>query len=537
MPSWQIRARPPRGDLRTLRIVRDADQIAAHCEDAAHFSGGHAAAIALPQDEAGVADVLRAFSSVLPIGAQSSLTGGATPMGEVLLATSHLNRIHHADGAHIRAEPGVTLAALDEALSRIDHYYPPSPTFTGACVGGTIATNAAGAATFKYGTTRQWVDALTVVLATGDVLDIERGQTRAHPDGYFEIHLSSGTVRVPVPGYRMPSLPKLSAGYFAEPGMDLIDLFIGSEGTLGVVMDATLRLVTPRPWRALAFVPFSSRSSALRCAALLRAHSQDAWRSRNTRGLDVSAIEHMDRRAIALLRDEGADRQNGLAIPAETDTALIVTLDLPPGTSAEQAYEDIAGADHPDSADRPLARFCRVVAETKGTLDDVAIAVPGDRVLTARLVALREAVPEIVNRRVGTAKRDVDRRIEKVAGDNVVPVDALDAFLTFCDDEFARRGLEAASWGHVSDGNLHPNVLPRSYADVENGRAALLSIGREAIRLGGAPLAEHGVGRNRIKQQLLRDLYGEAGIEAMRRVKRALDPQRKLAPGVLFDRN
>jgi D-lactate dehydrogenase (cytochrome) len=262
--------------------------------------------------------------------------------------------------------------------------------------------------------------------------------------------------------------------------------------------------------------------------------SQDTWRSKDPRGLDVSAIEHMDRRAITLVRDEGADRRSGLIIPAETDTALIVTLDLAPDTRAEQAFDDIASIDEAGREDPPLVRFCRVVAETRGTLDDVVIAVPGDRVRAADLVALREAVPEIVNRRVGTAKRDIDPRIEKVAGDSVVPVEALDAFMTFCADEFARRGLDAASWGHVSDGNLHPNVLPRSYADVEEGKAAILAIGREAIRLGGAPLAEHGVGRNRIKQQLLRELYGESGIESMREVKRALDPQGKLAPGVLL---
>ena len=91
-----------------------------------------------------------------------------------------------------------------------------------------------------------------------------------------------------------------------------------------------------------------------------------------------------------------------------------------------------------------------------------------------------------------------------------------------------------AVWGHISDGNLHPNVLARSFADVESGRAAILEVGREAIRLGGSPLAEHGVGRNRVKQQLLEELYGREGIEEMRAVKRALDPRWTLAPGVLF---
>src|SRR4029079_5022632 len=104
------------------------------------------------------------------------------------------------------------------------------------------------------------------------------------------------------------------------------------------------------------------------------------------------------------------------------------------------------------------------------------------------------------------------------------------------DAEFRRRGLDAAVWGHISDGNLHPNVIPRSIADVESGREAILPFGREALRLGGSPLAEHGVGRNAVKQQLLLEMYGEDGIEAMRAGKRAIDPGWKMSPCVLFEK-
>jgi D-lactate dehydrogenase (cytochrome) len=116
----------------------------------------------------------------------------------------------------------------------------------------------------------------------------------------------------------------------------------------------------------------------------------------------------------------------------------------------------------------------------------------------------------------------------------IVPFDSLEALLTMYDGEFRRRGLDAAVWGHISDGNLHPNVIPRSFADVESGKEAILAFGREVIRLGGSPLAEHGVGRHPIKQQLLKEMYGREGIAQMRAVKRALDPELKLAPGVLF---
>jgi D-lactate dehydrogenase (cytochrome) len=162
------------------------------------------------------------------------------------------------------------------------------------------------------------------------------------------------------------------------------------------------------------------------------------------------------------------------------------------------------------------------------------VAAPGDAAATERLLALREAVPLGVNRRVGEARRSVDPRIEKTAADTIVPFEHVATMLDRYDEELHRRGLDGAVWGHISDGNVHPNVIPRSYADVESGREAVRAFGREAIALGGSPLAEHGVGRNATKQALLVDLYGTGGVAQMRRVKAALDPAWKLAPGVIF---
>ena len=170
--------------------------LATFLEDAAHFPGGHAAGLVMATCEADVAAALSSGAAVLPIGAQSSLTGGATPMGELLLGTTRMNRIVSLGRDLVRVEAGVNLSDLDRALAAEGLYYPPAPTYNGAFVGGTVATNAAGAATFKYGTTRRWIAALTVVLPNGEVLDIDRGATMAHPEGYFEIVTSSGAIRL-----------------------------------------------------------------------------------------------------------------------------------------------------------------------------------------------------------------------------------------------------------------------------------------------------------------------------------------------------
>jgi D-lactate dehydrogenase (cytochrome) len=535
MPGCSIQARPARGDSRHHEIVHDPDRLASVLEDSAHVSGGHAAGLLVATSEADVAWAIREASAVLAIGAQSSLTGGATPRGELVITTSRLNRILEMSPDRVRVEAGITIAELDSALEQVGRYYPPGPTFTGAFVGGTVATNAAGAATFKYGTTRDWVDALTVVLPSGDVLDITRGVTRADPGGHFEIDLGGRTIKVPVATYSMPSVPKTSAGYFCKPGMDLIDLFIGAEGTLGVITEVTLRVVSARPATCLAFVPFRRRTDALSFVRRLRSAARETWRTHDSAGLDISAIEHLDRRSLDILREDAIDRQVGISWPADTAMALLVTLELPAGTTGEHVYADAGRAFDVDAPRTPVTTFCRTLAEF-GAADDVEIAVPGDRRRTTQLLQLREAVPAGVNQRIARAKQSIDPRIEKTAADMIVPFDRLEDLLDLYDREFTRRGLDAATWGHISDGNLHPNVIPRSFADVEAGKAAILEFGRHVVQMGGSPLAEHGVGRSAVKQQLLAELYGASGVEQMKRVKRAIDPEWKLAPGVLFER-
>ena len=199
----------------------------------------------------------------------------------------------------------------------------------------------------------------------------------------------------------------------------------------------------------------------------------------------------------------------------------------------EAAYEQIGGALAPGAPDTPLVRLCRML-DRAGVLDRAEIALPSDRRRQDRLRAVREAVPEAVNRRVKAAQRDVDAGIRKTAADMIVPFERFPDSMEVFRNAFERRGLDYAIWGHISDANVHPNVIPRSLADMERGQEAIMECGRAVIGMDGCPLAEHGVGRNRVKQALLRELYGDAGIDEMRAVKAALDPRGVLAPGVLF---
>lgn len=535
MPSHRIAARAPRGQPADTDVRTDAEALAAVLEDAAHFPGGRAAGVARPATEADIAALVTGAPHVLPVGAQSSLTGGATPLGEVVLDMQRFDRIVSIGADEVVVQPGVPIEVLQAALARHDAYYPPAPTFEGAFAGGVVSTNAAGAATFKYGTTRDWVRRLTVVLATGDVLDLTRGRTVAHPDGYFEVVTADSVRRVPVPTYRPPAVAKCSAGYFAAPGMDLIDLFIGAEGTLGVITEVTFAVVSPGPRIAMAWIALPSEPAALVLAGALRDAARDRWRNGPAHGIDVAAIEHLDARSLAIVREDGAARRHHVAWPDDTSVALLVQVVLQDGAGSdpETAHAEIAAALAPGAPDTPLVRLCRLLADAS-LLDRTEIALPAEPRRQAQLAAIREAAPEGVNRRVGEAKRRAGAPIEKTAADMIAPFERFAESLALFRAAFGARDLDYAIWGHISDGNVHPNVIPRTIDDVARGRDAILECGREIVRLGGCPLAEHGVGRNPVKQALLGQLYGERGIAEMRAVKAALDPRGKLAPGVLF---
>jgi D-lactate dehydrogenase (cytochrome) len=490
-----------------MRIEREPDIVASFLSDAAHVAGGHAQGVAFPTSVLEVAEIVGSARTVLPVGAQSSLTGGATPRGEVVLSTRHLNHLELESDETVTVGAGVPLSRLQDVLGAHGLWYPPAPTFNGAFVGGTIATNAAGAATFKYGATRAWVEKITVVLADGSVHEISRDDSPVWP-------------RIPVPTYQMPPTVKLSAGYFARPGMDLIDLFIGSEGTLGIITSATLR-VRRRPHRTLALITCGSDAQAVDVTAALRGAAAAGWAGRGP--LDVAAIEYMDAPSLGYV-DSAAFARCGVPRPAAGEVLLLAQLELQGGP---KTAPDDPGMNAMLEALQALLDRCKVTA-------DPVVTAPDDVRAAERLFALREAVPAGVNAAIAAVKARLGDGIEKTAGDMIVPFERLAESLALYRRVFDSYGLEHAIWGHVSDGNLHPNVIPSSLDDVTRGREALLEIAQAVMAIGGAPLAEHGVGRSALKQRLLLELYGAQGIEQMRAVKRALDPEWKLAPGVLF---
>src|SRR5437588_7485174 len=211
-----------------MRTKSEQDEIQSYLADASNLAGGHASRILVPETSAEVADALaRATRGRTPVpvaGAGTGIVGGRVPFGGVVLSTQRLNRIgeivREGVGGRATAGAGVVLADFQREVRSKGLLYPPDPTESSCFLGGTVATNASGARTFKYGPTRAYVRWLRVALATGDLLDIRRGEIFADADRRLSVPLGDGRIiEARLPSYTMPATRKHAAGYFISPGM------------------------------------------------------------------------------------------------------------------------------------------------------------------------------------------------------------------------------------------------------------------------------------------------------------------------------
>src|SRR5215213_8651466 len=277
-----------------------ADEIQSYLSDASFIREGHADRVILPETIDDVSETLAGANrdrvTVTVSGAGTGTVGGRVAFGGIVLATDKLNHIksvvHEDGGGHAVVEAGVILSDLQRAVDQEGLLYPPDPTERGCFIGGTVATNASGARTFKYGPTRNYINRLKVVLGSGEVLDLRRGAVRADASGGIRV----GTIEVQLPQYRRPATRKNATGYFVAPSMDAIDLFIGSEGTLGVICEVEARLL-PKPEGLLSGVVFFADEADV---LALVAHA----RTRSVSRLGARALEFFDQESLNFLREK-----------------------------------------------------------------------------------------------------------------------------------------------------------------------------------------------------------------------------------------
>jgi D-lactate dehydrogenase (cytochrome) len=536
IPLIAPRGSDPSGGRGRSRVVTDPQVLEGFCQDAAALRGSGAAGLLAPHDEADLCAWLRENPDVpvLAQGALTSLTGGATPDGDILVSTRRLDSLRiHPDQRTVTVGAGVLLSDLQATLAEHGLYYPPAPTHDGATIGGNAATNAAGGATFKYGTTRDWVTRLRVVLRHGEVLELHRGENQVNAGDRIHLKGSRELVLV-LPGYQSPRLKKCSAGYHCASPMELIDLFLGSEGTLGIITELDLRVVRkPQVVTGLAFFPEVERG--LRFAGELRLRSLRTRKTLGRPGLDVRSIELFDRGCLNLLAAEGKLYARRLRIPSGSEACLLFEVELDPSLSPECITDLLVAAGEPTTrtAENPLGELWEVL-EAFGVVETCEVALPDSPRRRRDLCGVREDIPLLVSEWVTRHKRQ-DPAVHKVGGDMIVPFPRFEEMLRRYYEAFRSRGLEVVVYGHISDGNVHPNALPRSAREVRLAEEALLELAEVATSLGGSPLSEHGVGKHPLKKTLLARFWGEEVLGEMRGVKAALDPGWTLGRGVLFD--
>jgi FAD/FMN-containing dehydrogenase len=444
-----------------------------YLEDASGLRG-HADRVFIPETDAEISAVLReASAGSIPVtiaGAGTGVTGARVPFGGWVLSLEKFTRLEIQPGYAI-AGAGALLRDVHAAGARTGQFYPPDPTETGSSIGGNIACNASGSRSFRYGPTRRWVERLRVVLADGSIHDFLRGEA-----------IDFDLMTIP-----LPAVTKNTAGYLLHPGMDWVDLFIGSEGTLGVVTEATLRLL-PAPRGVLAGVVFfRSDDEAI--------DAVDVWRNAGPR-----MLEYFDAASLTLLRARHSD------IPAEARAAIL--------------FEHELASDDDPELDRWIERI-----ESAGALGEASwfATTPADR---ERFRRFRHNLPELVNdtvRRAGALKMGTDFAVPLSRNREMLAY-----YRSRLEAEFPGRYV---IFGHIGDAHVHVNLFSDP-ANPEHATGLMLELARKAVELGGTVSAEHGVGKR--KAHLLALQYSPEHLEAMRAVKRRLDPAGILGRGTIL---
>ena len=423
-------------------------------------------AVARPETVEDVIELVKtAAADSTPItcaGAQTSTTAASITDKGVLLSLRSLDRISEVDPSarSIRAEPGALLGEIKRRAAAAGFLFAPDPTSEEeSTIGGAIACNASGARTFKYGATRKHVRALKVVLANGELVEFRRTELEKNTVGYAFAH-------------------------------DPIDWFIGSEGTLGIIVDAELSLL-PLPTRVAGLaIPFRTEADALKFVIIARESTRVAPR----------CIEFFDSLALGIARSSGPQ--------------------WPPGSNGMVYVEE----EIPGDLDEALERWLELVEEIPSAMEPLVF--DGEAQLREAR-RLRHSVPATMNERGGKLRGAGGR---KISTDWAVPYRKLGDAIASARDLAEARGLEQpVIYGHAGNGHPHQNFLARDAAELTTIEAVIEETLRNVLSLGGTVAAEHGIGK--IKRRWLPLQMNPLQISMMWAVKKELDPLGLLAPG------
>ena len=438
-------------------VIRDPSMLESYAQDESEVEPCMPEAVVRASTTADVSAVMKAAYAnevpVIPRGGGTGRVGGAVPVpGSIVLAFEKMNAVEGINKQELttRVQPGLITGELKRITEEEGLYYPPDPNSWDSCaIGGNIAANAGGPRAFKYGVTREYVMGMDVVLADGTVLKLGR-ETKKGVTGY-----------------------------------DLTALMVGSEGTLGIVTEATLRLIPKPESTVTALACFSSLDEVAPVVSSLMAQGQLP-----------ACIELLDEEAIRIVRPEA-----GLTIPDETKAMLLIELD------GEEA-----------KLEGDLERTGNVLFD----LDALEVLVAQHSGERERLWASRRELSHSLKRQAAN----------KLSEDVVVPRTKMAELLGHCAQLAEQHRLVVPTYGHAGDGNLHVNFLWDDPDEKVRVDAAIKSLFQRVIELRGTLSGEHGIGV--LKAPYLSMEQSPALIALQQKIKDVFDPKHILNPGKIF---
>ena len=457
----------PTATLAQLRTIVGADQVLTSQEDLIPYSFDGTAAlnqmpgcVAFVTTTEQVAAVLKlANATRTPLvtrGSGTGLSGGSLPSRDcIVMCTARMNRILEVDRANLTmlVEPGVTTLQVADAAAAVGLFYPPDPgSMKISTIGGNVAENSGGLRGLKYGITRNYVMGLEVVLPDGEVL------------------------------FTGNKCVKDVAGY------SLKDLFIGSEGTLGVMTKVLLKLIPKPAAKKTMVATYSAMDAAAQTVSDIIAAQ-----------IIPCTLEFLDRTTIHCVEDFAK-----VGLPLDCEALLLMETD-----------------GHPAAVDEEAAKMAEL-AKKNGAME---VRIAKDDAEATKLAAARRSAFSALARVSPTT----------ILEDATVPRSELAKMVRFVEVIAKKYNLRVGTFGHMGDGNLHPTFLTdeRNTAEMHRVHEAFKEIFDEAIRLGGTITGEHGVGV--AKKDFMPKFLGDASLRVHRELRKALDPHGILNPGKMFD--
>ena len=498
-------------------------------------SVGEAESISFPVSEDEVRAIVREEYEkghrITVQGARTGLAAAAVPHGGHILNLSKMDHVtalrKGTDGKfYITVEPGAILSqvkkfiesrkfnqtgwseeskkAFIEFSAAAEQLLTPDPTEASATLGGMVSCNASGARSYLYGPTRGRVNAIRVVLCDGDVIALERGRVFAEGRKLTLTTEGGRLISVDLPTYTLPKT-KNASGYFIADDMDAIDLFIGSDGTLGVITSIELELL-PMPatiWGVTCF--FAEESQAVKFVQTVREEIRN-----------LSSLEYFDGKALNLLRKQKEESTAFAQLPLiAPEYGCAVYTEVHCGTEAE--------------ATEGLFAIGEAMEKCGGSEENTWVA----RNASERdiLYFFRHATPESVNMTIDKRKK-IDPIITKLGSDMSVPDIYLSEVIEMYEKDLGEGGFDYVKFGHIGNNHLHVNILPRNGEEYKAGKELFKKWAKRVTEMGGAVSAEHGVGK--LKADFLKVMYGPEHIHEMALLKQKFDPKGLLGTGNLF---